>query len=216
MAVTTRLLAAAGLGGVIALCGAAGGASACQKHTAPVFQDDFKNPDPGWGQPDNAAAFTQRGLVLTPPAGGSAWRSNANVSMAQGDWCIEIVNPASLPSPADEDSVGSVGVWFWGADLQNFYTATITLDGNASVDRLSHGIWQIVVPPAAAPSVKTAPGATNEIEIVTNGDKAAFYVNGMLVTNITGKPPANGGPAGVYAESGPKGTTWLAPHVALY
>jgi hypothetical protein len=212
MAVTARILAVS----LVILCSAAGTASACQKHTAPMFQDDFKNADPGWGQADNVAAFTPQGLVLTPPVSGSAWRTNANVSMAQGDWCVEVISPASLPTPADEDAVGSVGVSFLGSDLQNFYTATITLDGNASVDRLNHGIWQAVVTPTPAPSIKTSPGATNEIEIVTNGNKAAFYVNDTLVTNITGQPPANGGPAGIYGESGPKGTSWVFPRVALY
>jgi hypothetical protein len=198
------------------LCGVTGAAWACQKHTAPVFQDDFKNADPGWGQPDNVAAFTANGLVLTPPVSGSGWRTNANLTMAQGDWCVEVVNPSTLPAVADEDLVGSVGVWFWGSDLQNFYTATITLDGNASIDRLNRGIWQVVVAPASASSVKTAPGAANEIEIVTAGNRAAFYVNGAQITNITGRSPANGGPPGIYGESGPKGTSWLFPHVALY
>jgi hypothetical protein len=198
------------------LCGISGAATACQKHSNPVFQDDFKNADPGWGQPDNAAAFTANGLVLTPPVSGSAWRTNANLTMAQGDWCIEVVNPSTLPTVADEDSVGSVGVWFWGSDLQNFYTATITLDGNASIDRLNGGVWQTVVAPASVSSIKTGPGASNEIEIVTSGNRAAFYVNGAAVTNITARPPANGGPPGVYGESGPKGTSWLIPHVVLY
>lgn len=202
--------------GLLALCGAASTAAACQKHSVPVFRDDFKNADPGWGQPDNVAAFTPQGLLLTPPVSGSAWRSNANQSMAQADWCVTVQSPASLPEPADEDAVGSVGVWFWAQDLQNFYTATITLDGKASVDRLSHGVWQAVVTPAPAPSVKTAPGDTNEVEIVTNGDRAAFYVNDSLVANFTGRPPANGGTPGIYGESGPHGTSWVFPQVALY
>jgi hypothetical protein len=202
--------------GLVALCGAAGAASACQKNSSPVFEDNFKNADPGWGQPDNVAAFTPDGLVLTPPAAGSGWRSNANFSMAHADWCIRVVNPASLPTPADEDAVGSVGVWFWGGDMQNFYTATITLDGKASVDRLNHGMWQVVVAPAAAGSVKTAPGAVNEIEIVANGNAAAFYVNGTKITDITGQAPQGGGAPGIYGESGPKGTRWLFPHVGLY
>ena len=202
--------------GLMLLCGMVGAASACQKKTNPVFEDNFKNADAGWGQPDNVAAFTPQGLVLTPPVSGSGWRSDANLSMAQSDWCIEVVNPTSLPTPADEDAVGAVGIWFWGKDLQNFYTATITLDGKASVDRLNHGIWQVVVPAAAAPSVNAAPGSVNEIEIVTSGKMAAFYVNGQLVTNITGQPPANGGPPGLYGESGAKGTTWIFRRVALY
>jgi hypothetical protein len=202
--------------GLAVLCCAASAASACQKSTKPVFEDNFKNADPGWGQPDNVAAFTPSGLVLTPPASGSAWRSNANLTMAQGDWCIREVNPSTLPTPADEDTIGAVGVWFWGSDLQNFYTATITLDGKASIDRLNHGIWQTVVPPAPAPSVNTAPGAANEIEIVTGGSTAIFYVNGVRINDVTARPPTNGGAPGIYGESGPKGTSWLFPHVALY
>jgi hypothetical protein len=202
--------------GLMLLCGAAGTASACQRQSNPVFEDNFKNADPGWGRPDNVAAFTEQGLVLTPPASGSGWRWNANLTMAQGDWCVRVVNPTTLPDPADENANGSVGVWFWGTDLQNFYTATITLDGKAAVDRLNRGIWQVVVPPASASSIKTAPGAVNEIEVVTSGNSATLYVNGSLVTNITGRPPASGGSPGVYAESGPKGTSWLFTHVALY
>jgi hypothetical protein len=210
--VAAKLLAV----GLVVLCGAAGAASACQKQSNPVFEDNFKNADPGWGRADNAAAFTQDGLVLTPPTSGSAWRSNANLSMAHGDWCIRVINPSNLPNPADQDAVGSVGVWFWGKDLQNFYTATITLDGNASIDRLNRGIWQVVVPPAAASSIKTAPGSVNEIEIVTNGNTASFYVNGSLVTDITAHPPTGGGAPGIYGESGPTGTRWVFPHVAMY
>jgi len=210
--VAAKLLAV----GLMMLCGAAGAASACQKQANPVYEDNFKNADAGWGRPDNVTAFTPGGLVLTPPVSGSGWRSNGSLSMARGDWCVTVVNPTSLPDPPDEENVGSVGVWFWGKDLQNFYTATITLDGNASVDRLNRGIWQVVVPPAGAASIKTAPGAVNEIEIVTNGNAASFYVNGALITNITARPPAGGGPPGIYGESGPKGTSWVFPHVALY
>lgn len=211
---TARGLLVGVAAGAIALC-AANSASACMKNSHPLLDDNFKNADPGWGQPDNIAAFTANGLVLKPPPGGSAWRSNPNFSTAHADWCVQIVNPSQLPTPADEDSVGSVGVWFWGKDLQNFYTATITLDGKAEIDRLNRGIWQTVVPPAAVAAIKTAPNAANELEIVTNGATAQFYVNGALVTQITGSPPANGAP-GVYAESGHEVTTWQFPRVTLY
>jgi hypothetical protein len=202
--------------GLMVLCGAAGAASACQKKSNPLLDDNFKNADPGWGQPDNIAAFTAQGLVLTPPASGSAWRSNANFTMNRADWCIQVMSPTSLPSPADEDAVGSVGMWFWGRDSQNFYTATITLDGNAEIDRLNRGAWQVVVAPASASSIKTAPGAINELEIVTNGNTASFYVNGVLVSDITGRPPSGGGAPGIYGESGPNGTRWVFPRVTLY
>jgi hypothetical protein len=214
--VTARVLLVGVAAAAIVWCGAAGAASACQKKSPPLLDDNFKNADPGWGQPDNIAAFTAQGLVLTPPSGGSAWRSNSGRTMARADWCVQVVNPSSLPMPADEDAVGSVGLWFWGKDSQNFYTATITLDGTAEIDRLNRGAWQTVVPPAAAMSIKTAPGAVNELEIVTDGARASFYVNGVLAAEATGRPPADGGSPGIYGESGPTGTTWVFPRAMLY
>jgi len=201
---------------LLSLCGGAATASACQSSGNTVLDDNFKNPDPGWGQPDNIAAFTPISLALTPPVSGSAWRWNGNFTMAHADWCVDVMSPGKLPDPADEDSVGAVGVWFWGRDSQNFYTASITLDGQASVMRLVAGKWLTIVAPAAAASVKTAPGAVNEIEVLTDGNTAQFFVNGTHVTDIHGQAPPNGGAPGVYGESGPKITTWLFQRARLF
>jgi len=202
---------------LLALCGSVGTAAACQSNTNPLLDDNFKTPDPGWGQPDNIAAFNQGGgLTLTPPPGGSAWRWNSSVTMAHADWCVEVMSPGRLPHPADEDTVGAVGVWFWGKDSLNFYTATIALDGQAAVMRLVNGNWLTIVPPASAPVVKTTAGAVNEVEVLTNGNTAQFYVNGKLITDIHGQAPADGGSPGVYGESGPKTTTWLFQRVRLF
>jgi len=73
-----------------------------------------------------------------------------------------------------------------------------------------------VVAPKSAPSVKTTPGGVNEIEVVTSGNSAEFYVNGTLVTTVKGSPPAGGGSPGVYGESGPKETTWLFQRARLF
>lgn len=199
----------------LTLCGA-GAASACQSKGAPLLDENFKTADPGWGQPDNIAAFTATGLVLTAPSGGSAWRWNSSQSMASADLCVQVMNPAPLPSPANEDTVGAVGLWFWGADQENFYTATISLDGTAAVTHLVHGAWRAVLAPVPAPAIKTAAGAVNEIEIVTKGNTASFYVNGAKVRDFQGEAPANGGAPGIYGESGPKGTSWQFQRVQLF
>jgi hypothetical protein len=200
----------------LALCAAAGSASACKGNANAALDENFKNPEPGWGQADNIAAFTPDGLALTPPPSGSAWRWNTNYTMAHADWCIEVMSPAKLPNPANEDTVGAVGVWFWDKDSENFYTATITLDGQASVMRLAGGKWLTIVDLKRAASIKTAPGAVNEIEVVTSASTAQFYVNGVLVTDIRGQAPVNGGNPGVYGESGPTGTTWLFQRARLF
>ena len=201
---------------LLALSGSIGAASACQSHGTPLLDDSFKTADPGWGQPDNVAAFTANGLILTAPVSGSAWRWNRSQTMAHNDLCVEVMNPAQLPSPADADTVGAVGVWFWSTDSQNFYTATIALDGSVAITRLSGGIWRTITTPAPSPAINTAPGAVNEIEIVTNGNKASFFVNGAKVQDVQGQAPATGGPPGIYGESGPKGTSWVFQRVRLF
>ncbi len=201
---------------LLSLCVGAATSFACQSSGNALLDDNFKNPDPGWGQPDNIAAFTPTGLALTPPVGGSAWRWNTHFTMARADFCVEVMSPAKLPATPDEDTVGAVGIWFWGKDLQNFYTATITLDGQAAVMRLIGGKWVTIVAPAATPAVKTAPAAVNEIEVVTDGDTARFFVNGTHITDIRGQAPPNGGTPGLYGESGPKTTTWLFQRARLF
>jgi len=208
-----RWIAAAGLALMI---GTGGAARACQGTGAPTLVEDFKNPDIGWGKPDTVGSYTQEGLVMRPPVNGSAWRWNRNFTMARADFCIQATNPSALPSPANAETVGDVGIWFWGTDAQNFLTATISLDGTAAVDRLVNGVWQSIVPPRPSPAVHTAAGATNEIELVTSGNAATFFVNGSRIADFHGQAPPGGGAPGIYAESGPKITTWLFPRAVLY
>lgn len=200
----------------LALLVAAPCASACKGRGTPLLDDNFKTADPGWGRADNIAAFTEHGLILRPPVGGSAWRWNRNYTMERADLCVDIINPAKLPMDADEISVGAVGLWFWGQDAQNFYTASISLDGKASVDRLVAGQWHDVVAPLPADAIKTAPGAVNELEILSAERTASFYVNGVMVGEVKGEPPSHGGAPGIYGESGPTGTSWRFIRVRLY
>src|SRR3954468_6782613 len=66
--VVARILAVA----VAMSLAASGAALACQGKVAAALDDSFKTPDPGWGPPDNGAAFTPGGLALKPPVNGSA------------------------------------------------------------------------------------------------------------------------------------------------
>jgi hypothetical protein len=120
------------------------------------------------------------------------------------------------PSQAGGRDIGDVGVWFWSQNGQNFYTATLALDGTASIDRLVNGVWHVVVPPTPSSAVRTKPGAVNEIEVVLHGNTGSFYINGTKVTDFRGDPPPKGGPPGVYAESGGSAVTWVFPRVQLF
>ncbi len=200
--------------GVVLMLAACSAASACQaKNTAAILDDSFNPPDPGWGPPDDAAAFTQRGLVLKPPVNGSAWRWNPNYTIDGNDLCVSIANPSQLSGRGD---IGDVGVWFWSRNAQNFYTATLSLDGSVAIDRLVNGVWHAVLPPTPSTVVRTSPGAVNEVEVAVKGNGGTFYVNGIKITDFHGVAPPRGGPPGVYAESGSTGMTWVFPRVESF
>ncbi len=186
---------------------------ACQaKTTAAILDDTFKTPDPGWGAPDEQAAFTPGGLVLKPPVNGSAWRWNPNYSLDGNSLCVSVINPGPLPGR----DIGDVGIWFWSQSPQNFYTATLALDGTASIDRLVNGVWHNVLPPTPSGAIHTKAGAVNEVEITVHGNTGSFYINGAKIADFHGDPPPKGGPPGVYGESGGTAVTWVFPRVQLF
>jgi hypothetical protein len=213
--VSPRAVARALLGAVACLLLTAAAASACLGKSDPALDDNFSNPDPGWPNGDNVATSPQ-GLVVKPPVNGSTWAVNANYTMDGSDLCVTVALPATLPNPANEDTVGDVGVLFWKRDNENYYMAAISPDGIAVVSRYLNGQWATIINPVHSPAIKTVAGAVNEIEVTTKGNAGSFYVNGTKIADFRGQAPPGGGPPGVYAESGPSITTWVFSRIQLY
>jgi hypothetical protein len=201
--------------GMVILLATSGAAPACLGKSDPALDDNFSKPDPGWPNADNVLT-TPQGLVVKPPVNGSTWVVNSNYTIDGSDLCVTVMLPATLPSPANEDTVGDVGVIFWKRDNDNYYMAAISPDGGAVVSRYLNKEWMTIVEPVHSAAVKTGPGAINEIEITARGNAGSFYVNGTKLADFRGQAPAGGGPPGVYAESGPTVTTWVFSRVQLY
>ena len=208
--ITRGLLAGAAL-----FFAATGTAFACQGKSDPALDDNFSKPDPGWPASDNVVV-TPQGLVVKPPVNGSTWVVNGNYTMDGADLCVTVAFPATMPTPANEDTVGDVGIVFWKRDNDNYYLAAISPDGVAAISRSVSGQWTTIVDPIKSPAIKTAAGAVNEIEVETKGNAGVFYVNGAKITEFRGQAPPDGGPPGVYAESGPSITTWMFSRVQIY
>ena len=193
-----------------------GTASACIGKSDPALDDNFSKPDAGWPSGDNVSTSPQ-GLVVKPPANGSTWVVNSNYTMDGSDLCVTVAFPATMPTPANEDTVGDVGVMFWKRDNSNYYMAAISPDGIAVVSRYLNDQWLTIVDPAHSDAIKTGPGAANEIEVTTKGNAGSLYINGAKLADFRGQaPPGGGGPPGVYAESGPNVTTWVFSRVRLF
>ena len=213
---TARAIGRALLGAVAAVLVTADAASACLGKSNPALDDNFSKPDAGWPNGDNVSVSPQ-GLAVKPPVNGSTWVVNSNYTMDGSDLCVTVALPATLPSPANEDTVGDVGVLFWKRDNDNYYMAAISPDGIAVVSRYLNAQWLTIVNPAPNAAVKTGPGAANEIEVTAKGNAGSFYVNGTKIADFHGQaPPGGGGPPGVYAESGPSVTTWVFSRVQLF
>ena len=209
------MIARAHLASIMLLLAASGTALACQGKSDPALDDNFSKPDPGWPKSDNVA-ITPQGMVVKPPVKGSTWVVNPNYTMAGADLCVTVALPATLPSPATEDTVGDVGVVFWMRDSDNYYLAAISPDGTAEISRSVSGQWTTIVDPIKSPAIKTGAGAVNEIEVATKGNAGVFYVNGAKITDFHGQAPPDGGPPGVYAESGPAIIAWVFSRVQIY
>jgi hypothetical protein len=192
-----------------------GRAWACLGKSDAALDDNFTTPDLGWPNGDNVATSPQ-GLVVKPPANGSTWVVNGNYTMDGYDLCVTVALPATLPTPANEDTVGDVGLLFWKRDNDNYYMAAMSPDGVAVVSRYLNGQWLTIVNPAKNAAIKTGAGAVNELEITTKGNAGSFYINGTKIADFRGQAPPSGGPPGVYAESGPNVTTWVFSRVQLY
>jgi hypothetical protein len=209
--VTTRAL----LGALAALLLCCGSALACLGKSDPALDDNFSKPDAGWPSGDNVAV-TPQGLIVKPPVNGSTWAVNGNYAMDGSDLCVTVAMPTALPTPANEDTVGDVGVLFWKRDNDNYYMAAISPDGIAVVSRYLNGQWATIANPAQNAAIKTGAGAVNEIEVTTKGNAGSFYINGTKIADFRGQAPPGGGPPGVYAESGPSVTNWVFSRVQLY
>jgi hypothetical protein len=137
--------------------------------------------------------------------------------MDGSDLCVTVAWPAAMPSPANEDTVGDVGVLFWKRDNDNYYMAAISPDGIVVVSRYLNDQWLTIANPSHSDAIKTGAGVANEIEVTTKGNTGALYINGTKIADFRGQaPPGGGGPPGVYAESGPSITSWVFSRVQLY
>src|SRR5262249_30472761 len=131
---------------------------------------------------------------------------------------VSAIMPSPMPNPANEDTVGGVGVAFWHHDGDNYYIAFITPDGFAWISRRVNGNWTTLVDKISTPAIKTDAGLTNTIEVAGAVKAGVFVINDTKITDSHGQAPTDnqGGPPGIYAESGHTITTWVFPRMQLY
>jgi hypothetical protein len=184
---------------VIAILATAGAAEACGSGKV-VFEDKFTTLAPTWGAAGEELDVSNGQLVMKPKANYTYWLPNTASVYDDIDMCAQTTSIAAI-----DPSNGFAGLVFWYIDDSNFYTFEYDATGSAAVFRRQRGKWLKQIDWQKADALKPGDGSTNELRVVTLGNKATFFINGKKFNEITGIPPDNGQEVGFIASSPEKG-----------
>ncbi len=195
----------AGLAALFLWLATAGVAAAACSEATVLFQDNFDQLQPTWGEPNDTMRLENGQLVVTPPADQYFWQPNTANLYDDIDLCVSLTTVAGV-----DPEEAKAGLVFWYVDVNNFYAFELAPNGKASVWRRQRGRWLIQVAWQDAKGVNPGDGAINELRVTTIGNQATFYVNGTQFKGLTGSPPDNGQQVGIFAVSPAKGPATFA------
>jgi hypothetical protein len=171
----------------------------------PLFQDDFENPDSGWGT-DQRDGF-DRGYdkeMYFFDLRASNWLAWAHPGEGLGDVSIEV--DARVAAGAQD---GHYGVLCRYQDADGFYYFAVSADGYYAIFRRAEGDMEILTGDGSgmlsSPHIKTG-YQVNRVLAVCDGDNLSLYVNDQWLATVTDDTYARGD-VGIGASSGPGGGT---------
>lgn len=162
-----------------------------------LFADDFATLNPGWGEADQQFLGVEDGKLVIEP-GNDRYRSLPYQTQTFGDVDLRV----KLAQTSGE-LPGSAGIAFWGSrETGEVYFARMQSNGFFTVERrLPNGRLLAPVLLKRNDSVKTDPGAVNELQVTTRGKTATVYINGKQAASLEGMPPEGGSQIGLLARS---------------
>lgn len=173
-----------------------------------LFIDDFSVLDPGWGMARDEVKVASNKLIVTPDVmftniySGTLFESadiRVNATLTRGGGA----------------KTANAGIVFWAEDSENYHVALLTSDGYCHVLRYSQGLMKIVGRNVKSPAIKQGAGETNELRVVTKGNKAEIYANGQRVNSaVSTAVPAGGSQIGLQAWGKDK-DTWAFSHFTI-
>ena len=135
-------------------------------------------------------------MVVAPEPAAYFWRTNQASLYDDIDMCVAMT---TIEGVEPEDS--KAGLVFWYVDDNNYYVFEYAPNGKASVWRRQRGRWLEQVPWGDVEGAHAGDDLTNELRVVTRGERAVFYVNETEFATFTGVPPNDGQQIGFFAAS---------------
>jgi hypothetical protein len=160
-----------------------------------LFSDSFDTFQSAWGKPSDYAKVVDGRLQLSEVADKS-YSIYAGPTFDDMDLCAKV----RLVGTGKPDAA-YVGVMFWAKDVENFYTLQITPDGHATVYQQIDRKWTQIITDRQVAAIHQGSTRFNELEVVTRGHDAAFYINGEHLDDIAGREPDGGQHIGFTVEA---------------
>jgi hypothetical protein len=171
------------------------GTLACQGKRM-VFEDRFNTLADAWGRDDNVSVSGGTLRVQAPLIGGNLADHLLNQSNVYTDIdeCITVQFIG-----ADDLGSASAGLAFWGTDDDHYYMLVVDPTGDFIVmHKVAAQRNLIPIGWTQNSAIRQGLNAGNELEVITNGNHASLFINGVLVNELDGEAPPSGSLVGVY------------------
>lgn len=193
-----------GLAALLLLVSGGAALATCQGRVV-LFEDRFERLQPTWGDAGESFKTEDGKLLVASEPAMYLWRTNQASLYDDIDMCVAVTTIAGI-----EPEESKAGLVFWYVDENNFYVFEYAPNGKASVWRRQRGRWLEQVEWRVAEGAEQGDRGTNELRVVTRGDRATLYFGGAEFAEFDGVQPAEGQQVGVFVASPESGTARFA------
>lgn len=164
-----------------------------------VYSDDFKVRGSVWGKPDKQSFVKDGQMQIVAPSKRAFWRISSFLHARQSVPRADVHADMIMSGLASARQHG--GLLFWAKNTQDFFEFLLDGARRFSVLRRKNGNYSYLIPWTSTDAIKAGKGAVNRIEIIDDGSKAYFLINGIRVGKISAPSADMSDLIGIYCES---------------
>lgn len=149
-----------------------------------LYEETFDDPASGWdtySEDDTWAGYVDGEYRLEVYRDNYVTWGNPEPGLDLDGFVIE-VDARQVEGPLDNNFGLLVR---YQADDENYYWFEISSDGYYSVDLMQAGEWITLVGWQTSEAINQGGGATNHLQVISDGSQFSFYANGTHLTDVT-------------------------------
>ncbi len=161
-----------------------------------LFEDNFAQLDPSFGEASQYQDVADNRFVVKLNKQEWVRRLYESLVFDNVDYTVQV----QIPDMTAETGSG-IGIMFWAAAVDDCYLFEISDAGTYAVRRFTPERQYTPISWRESEAINVEPDATNELRVVTVGNRATVYINGQQVATLRGKAPEGGSMIGMFVES---------------